>query len=143
MGSFSASGFDFKVQVHPPRHCEIRLSLTQLCGFNATAATGLGSVCAALGVNSPLPHRGLGIEAWLHREAAMMPPTASQRRPAHRVSLRGHRCRGKDLRKQKIDSETTARQFENATFNCQMSSPSSTLSHPLSITCNREERSEG
>ena len=35
---------------HPSRHYEIRLSLTQLCDVNqsVTAATRLGSVCAAL-----------------------------------------------------------------------------------------------
>ena len=49
----------------------------------------------------------------------------------------------KRLSQEKIDSETTARQFENATFNCRIGSPSSTPSHPISITCNREERSEG
>ena len=105
-------------------------------------------VCAALIRRkwSP-PCRELGIEAWLHRDATTMPPTASQRWPAicfaHRISLRGHRCRGKGFRKQKTDSETTARQFENVTVNCRMSSPSSTPSHPISITYNREERSEG
>ena len=70
-------------RLHPSRHCEIRLSLTQLCGVNKSPLQLLGSVqCAphSFGVNSP-PHRGLGIEAWLHRDAAMMPPTASQRRP--------------------------------------------------------------
>ena len=38
------------VTIHPSRHCEIRLSLSQLCGVNegATTVTKLGSVCAAL-----------------------------------------------------------------------------------------------
>ena len=49
----------------------------------------------------------------------------------------------KAFARQKKDSETTARQLENATFNCRMSPPSSTPSHPIFITCNREERSEG
>ena len=73
------------------RHCEIRLSLTKTLWRQQRATKATGSVqCAphSFGVDS-LPH-------WLHREAAMMPPTASQRRPigfAHRVSLRGRRCR--------------------------------------------------
>ena len=89
------------------RHCEIRLSLTKLCGVDKTTLKLLSSVqCAphSLGVNTSFPHRVLGIEAWLHREAAMMPPTAAQKRSAmgfaHRIPLRGHRCRRKILRKQ-------------------------------------------
>ena len=101
----------------------------------------LGSVqCAphSFGVMSLLI-RVLDIEAWLHRDAAMMPPIASQRRPAMGFCASSftswsslHRRR---LSQAKIDSETTARQLENSNFHCRMCSPSHTPSHPISITC--------
>ena len=48
---------------------------------SATAVARLGSVCDAL-VSWGISRRGHSIEARVHRGAAMMPPTASQRRPA-------------------------------------------------------------
>ena len=122
----------------------IRLSLAQLCGVNKAP---LQLRAALMRRKQSPPHRVLGIEAWLHRDAAMMPPTASQRRPAMGFCTSSftswsslHRKRRSQA---KIDSETTARQFENATFNGRMCSPSSTPSHPISIKCNRDERCEG
>ena len=64
---------------HPPRHNEIRLSLSQLCGVNRTPLqlprTGQ---CA--------PHsfaeKGFSLVRGHRIEADMMPPTASQKRPA-------------------------------------------------------------
>ena len=44
-------------------------------------STRLGSVCAALVRREESPPSS-GIESWLHRGAATMPSTASQRRPA-------------------------------------------------------------
>ena len=92
-------------------HPDTMRSVCRLHNSVAAPLPQLGSVqCAphSVGVS---PHRGLGIEARLHREPAMMPPTASQRRPAigfaRRVSLRGHRCREKGFRKQKKNSEST------------------------------------
>ena len=45
----------------------------------------------------------------------------------------------KNLAQTKINSETAARQFENTTFHCRMCSPSNAPSHPISITCSRED----
>ena len=77
----------------------------------------------------------------------MMPPIASQRRPAMGFCASSftswsslHRRR---LSQAKTDSETTARQLENSNFHCRMCSPSNTPSHPISITCNRDERCGG
>ena len=62
-------------------------SVRSVCGVRkekaATTVTNLGSVCAALirRGESP-PCREHSLEAWLHRGAVMMPPTASHKRPA-------------------------------------------------------------
>ena len=72
--------------IHPSRHHEIRLSLSQLCGVKKKAPLQLLSPgqCAphSFGVESPSSHQRHSIEAWLHRGAAIMPPTASRWRPA-------------------------------------------------------------
>ena len=101
--SIRVSSLDGAREIHPSKHYEIRLSLSQLCGVNKAPPQLLGSgQCApnSFGVESP-PGRRHRIETWLHRCAAMMPPTSSQRRPAvvsrwlrlEKLRIRCDRCR--------------------------------------------------
>ena len=62
------------------------MSLSQLCGVRKKkppSQSPSSGQCAphSFGVESLLPRRGHSIDAYLNRGAAMMPPTASQRRP--------------------------------------------------------------
>ena len=99
--SINSAGFRL---LHSPVHCIHRGRSSKVASKSTQLPLQLlGSVhCAphSLGASSLLPHRGLGIGAWLHREADRV-----AKRPAkgfaHRISLRGHRCRGKGFREQK------------------------------------------
>ena len=117
--------------------------LQKLCGVTKAPLKLLGTVqCAphSFGVDSPSLIGG-SASRQLHREAAMMPPTASQRRPAvgvaHRVSLRDRLCRA--FAGQKIASSLSSHCLMNTTFRCRMCSSSNTPSHPISVPYRRNK----
>ena len=79
--TFSVPTLMVMMMIHPSRHYEISLSLSQLCAVRKKSPPQLLSSdqCAELIRRGESPCRGHSTEAWLHRAA--MPSTASQRRP--------------------------------------------------------------